>query len=229
MRYIVFVMIAVVALIAIRLTKKNRGLIFLSAVFLMTAICGLFSFSNADKILASVQHTEQTLFSPEFLETGEFPDAFLRLLFKEKKVYIKDDLVDFLVDTPYAYQYAAFHGRNPINYLESVDAKIVMDASMNDKYVLAPNTDDFENIGYLNDFMRNTVLYTKYDREWANYFAYVWYYRDFAKPSHIYVNADGLEDTDEIVVIWQRVEGEEEQTEDLFIMSKDYYETVIVK
>lgn len=225
MRRIFIVIIAVIIAVIIKMTKKYKEQILVSGIALMTVMCGAYSYVHADSLLPAISHKSQTFYSPEFLDTMEFPDAFLRVYLKGKTVYVKDDFPPPY--DPETFQggdmYSIFHGYNVANYLESVDAKMIPDETMNESVIDETLRGQFENMGYLNDMLRNTVLYTKHEQEWSNYFAYVWYYRDFSGSAYVYINPDSLKNTDELVLLWQRQNSEDARTEDLYIMGKSFY------
>ena len=224
MKRIVIVLIAVLFAIVINVNKKNKERLFIVGIAIMTAICGVYTYIQADRILPSITHKYQTFYSPEYIESGEFVDAFLRLYLDGKTVIVKDDMADsYDEELAYVEKYAVFHGYNVVNYLESVGAIVVLDETMNNSYVSTELRSSFDNMGYINDMLRNSVMYSKHAKEWSNYFAYLWYYRDASDPAYIYVNADSLLDSEDIVLLWQPQEGASRCTEDLYIMGKQFY------
>ena len=82
---------------------------------------------------------------------------------------------------------------------------------------------DFERLGYLNDLLRNSMMRSKYDDDSGSVFFYLWYYRDLAKTSYLYLHEESLNE-DELVLIWQPQNEDEPYTEDMYLMGKSYYE-----
>ena len=231
MRHLIVVLVAVVFATAAFVLKKHREKILIAGIVVLCLISGVYCYSRAEGILLA-RHPYNQAFSPaEYMETLEFPDAFLRLFLKDKTVYVKDDAMHGVEEANnggFYWQYAYSHYYDMVHFLESINAEVVPDATMNDTVVSEDRIGDFEEVGYLNDLLRNSMMYSGKDSEIGNYLYYLWYYGTFTKPAKLYANADGLKDTDEIVIIWQpQGDGyEEKATEDMYLMSKEYYDTV---
>lgn len=228
MRHLIIIVLAAAAAVLMHVMKKNREKILIASLFVFAFICGVYSISHAETVLKSRRPFNQTFYTPDFIETKEFPDAFLRLYLKDKTVYIKNDYVDYdQIDSGEIdayWQYVPYHVHNMKRYLDSVNALPVPCDAYNAVTVPLELRNDFEDLGYINDLMRNTMLYSEYDAEFGNYFAYLWYYRDKAASSNFYVNTDSLERDEELVLIWQQKDGENTETEDMYLMGKTYFD-----
>lgn len=219
------VALGIIFLIAMRFFKQHRVRIFLVGLVLLCLVSGVYTYTHTESILKSRQPFNQTFYSDEYIETGEFPDAFLRLLLKDKKVYVKNDRI-ILEDAEakgYYWLYAYYHVDNMIHYLNSVHADVIEDESLNDKELSEDKAGKFERLGYLNDLLRNTVMYTQFDNDCGNYLFYLWYYRELCDTSYIYLNPESL-DEDELVLIWQKRSDTDVETEDMYLCGKQYYE-----
>lgn len=229
MRHLIIIVLAVIIAVLVRIKERHREKLLIVGLVLFSLICGFYSFRHSESILKTIKPVHQTFYTPDFIETNEFPDAFLRLYLKDKTVYVKNDYFNFEEADQYGvdWTYGFYHGHNALFYLRSVFANAVEDPEMNE-YVIPENIrGDFESLGFLNDMLRNTMMYSDYDYLVGNYFFYLMYYRDLAATSNIYVNADSIKDSDELVLIWQQKDGENLETEDMYLMGKEYYENKI--
>lgn len=228
MRHVVVVVIAVVFWALSILIKQHREKVLVAGVVVISLISGVYSFAHAESILTTRKSFEQTFYSKDYVETGEFVDAFLRVYLKDKTVYVKADklkIKDAEEKNTY-WLYAYYHYHNVVNYLKSINANIIKDEEMNKDAVSESLMGDFENLGYTNDFLRNTMLYTRHDEESGNYLYFLTYYRDMSDTSYIYINSDSLDD-DEYVLLWQARSDDDLITEDLYLMGRKYYEEKI--
>ena len=228
MRHLVVIAIAVVFLVAMYFLKQHKEKIMICGFVVLSLVSGVYCYTHADSVLAKRQPTNQTFYDTDYIETKEFPDAFFRLFLKGKTIYVKADRMEFKDAEKQGvnWLYSYYHVTNMVDYLESVEANVIEDESMVDSVVTKDIAKNFEELGFLNDLLRNSMMYTKYDEECGNYFYYLWYYRDFAKTSSIYANADSLNE-DELVLIWQPQTEDDIYTEDMYLCGKDYYENNI--
>lgn len=233
MRHLFIIALAAAFAIALVILKKHREKILICGIAVLCLVSGAYTYTRAENILPTRHPFNQTFYTPDYMETEEFPDAFLRLYLDGKKVYVKDDelTIDEANAMGFYWQYAYCHNKNMVHYLESVNAEVAPDSEMNDVIVEEKDRSDFDEVGYLNDLLRNTMMYSGMDGEVGNYLYYVWYYRDFTQAAKLYANAESLENAEEVVLIWQKQEGEDirPETEDMYLMGKEYYEKTIKK
>ncbi|MCI6330863.1 MAG: hypothetical protein MR780_02185, partial [Lachnospiraceae bacterium] len=139
--------------------------------------------------------------------------------------YVKSDRLNIeeAEGQGFEWQYAYYHVENMVSYLNSIDAIPVEDSSYNDVVISKEKAKDFERLGYLNDLLRNSMMRSKYDDDSGSFFFYLWYYRDLAKTSYLYLHEESLNE-DELVLIWQPQNEDEPYTEDMYLMGKSYYE-----
>jgi len=230
MRHLFVIAVAIVFALASVVLKKHREKILICGIAALCLVSGVYTYTRAESILPTRHPYNQTFYTSDYLETDEFPDAFLRLYLNGKKVYVKDDeiTIDEATSIGYYWQYSYCHNKNMVHFLESVNAEVVHDSEMNDIIVEEADRADFEEVGYLNDLLRNTMMYSGIDNEVGNYLYYVWYYRDFTQAAKLYANAESLKNAEELVLIWQRQDGDvRPETEDMYLMGKDYYESHI--
>ncbi|MCI6331979.1 MAG: hypothetical protein MR780_07925, partial [Lachnospiraceae bacterium] len=91
MRHMALLLMACIFLLLINIFKKHREKIFIAAIIFMAAVSGIYCYKNADGILSKRQPVNQTFYDTKYIDTCEFPDAFLRLFLKGKTVYVKSD------------------------------------------------------------------------------------------------------------------------------------------
>ncbi len=198
----------------------------------------VYNVRTLDRIITFYHPKDQTMYQREFLEKGEYPDAFLDEFLKGRTVYTPDDGYDVRDDIDvnnfhdfdnYAdyYLYYYYHAVNIWNYLEFCGAVIVKDDSLNDTVLNDGQKDFYIDLGQANDMMRYTFPLTKYYGEWGNAFYYYWFYGSFIGDSRLYVCPEGLDEAEEIVIIWQHTPTHD--TDSYYIASKEYYDGVIAK
>ena len=166
----------------------------------------------------------QLIYQSDYKDSLEFPDAFLELVIDGKSVYTKNDpyTIEEAEAIGYDWLYAYYHMNNPVLFLEHYGANVVKDEAMNMTFVTEEKKADFEQIGYANDMLRNVCMYYPDIYETATYFYHQWYYADHMDGLKVYVNYEGINDTDEYVFLWQNVDGTE--LEEFYFMTKDYYD-----
>ena len=180
----------------------------------------------------------QTLYQPEYIETGEFPDAFLDEFIKGKTVYTKDDAytvsdeIDVNEDHTFDnydnyWLYYYYHAKNMWSYLELNKAKIIKDKGLNDVILSDDQKTYYEDIGPANDMLRYTFSLTPYKGEWGNAFYYYWFYNTFIGDSRIYLCPEDLKNETELVILWQHTD--QHDTESYYISSKKFFDRVIAK
>ena len=225
MRHVVVIAVAVVFWLLMLILKQHKEKLLIGGILVMSLISGVYCYTHVENILPSYKPVSQTFYNSKFLKSDEYVDAFLRLFLKGKTVYVKNDRweLDPAMEAGYEWLYAYYHVDNMENYLNSVNAEIVEDESMNDKEITEQQTESFERMGYLNDLLRNSMLYTKHDYACGNYFFHLWYYRDVSDTAYMYANVDSLSE-DELVLIWQSRSEDNVETEDMYLMGKKYYE-----
>ena len=231
MRYLVIIGLALIAGILIRIKREYKNRILLCFGVLIALMSGLYDVRLLGKLLPVYRPLNQTFYQTEFLENGEYPDSLLAMLLKGKTVYTKDEIY-LLEDTePHgkSFLYAYYHARNVYWFLDFAGASNVRDKNMNgyglDSTLLER---DFDELGITNDMFRYCFMHNDISDEPGNYFTYYWYYYEYLDSIKAYLNVvsdskgETVFDADELVILWNTVDGTEE--EDIYIMTKDYYD-----
>ena len=229
MRYIVFLILALAGGIFIRLKKEYRNRILIVLCVLVIAMNAFYNAKMLKNMITFFRPVNQTFYQPVHLENGEYPDAFLMLLFKGRKVYVKNDK---RYGENYGHRHWLFkyyHAFNIQWFLQAAEADVIPDDSLNNRTVDLELIDsDFTELGKANDMFRYIFMYNDLDEEYGNYFYYYWYYYEYLDDISIYVAPgdadanDSLFNADELVVMWNTIDGVE--NEDIYIMTKDYYD-----
>ena len=219
--------------------KKKNGIILALYAMGMVLFFAVYNVRTIDKILPFYQPTTQSMYQPEFLTGGEYPDAFLDEFFKGRVVHTPDDaydVVDSVGDSDDSdtdedgnyWLYDYYHAVNMWNFLDFAGASVVKDASLNGTFLTKEQRSHYEDLGAANDMLRYTSALTPYKGEWGNGFYYYWFYNSFIGDSRVYLCTEEIEDAKDLVVIWQQEEGTHD-TDSFYIASKSYYDEVIAR
>lgn len=225
----------------------NVKTIVAAAVFIFLIAVNLYSFTKGytDKVsLYTPKASNQTMYMPEFFETGMYPDAFIRALVRDKKVYIYADFNPYVnypshghdhsedvgegeVFFSYDYYYDNNYGLLLKKYAKETEADNSLPEPEEVARIIGPDEkkEYFTFLGYAGDMLRNAFLVNE-DREYVNsyfHYAHTYYYtdEDTAEVSFkAYISPEDLSAEDELVAIW-------DSRENLYLMSRRYYEDKI--
>ena len=215
--------------------KNKKGIVLVAYAMGMVLFFTIYNTRTIDRIVRFSHPANQSMYQPEFFENGEYTDAFLDTFLDGKTAYTPDDAytVSDSADTEddesqnfddegnyWLYHY--YHAVNMWQYLEFNYAKIVKDETLNSLILTDEQKSHFYHLGYANDMMRYTFPLTPYNGEWGNGFYYYWFYNSFIDDSHVYICTEGLTDAKDIVVLWQRDGGHD--NDNYYIASKDYFD-----
>ena len=225
--------LAVFAAWHIPMLKKRKGVILGLYALGMIMFFAVYNIRTMDHILKFNHPTCQTVYQPKFLDTGEYPDAFLDEFLKGKTVYTPDDaydtdLADDLSDKLGDYWlYYWYHAVNMWNYLAFDHATVIRDASLNDMVLSDERKSYYEDMGPANDLMRYTFVLTDIEDEVGNGFYFYWFYNSFIGNSRVYVCPEELKDAKELVILWQHEDYHD--TDSYYIAAKPFFDEVIAK
>ncbi len=235
MKYIAVAVLTVIAFILMHWKKKYCVRIFAAFILTMVMLSIAYNVKVASLVVPFYRPFNQTFYQTDFLKQGEYPDSFLTLLFKNRIVYTKDDrmTIDESVAEGKNWLYAYYHNENAINFMELSGATVIPDTALNDTMVDGEGKKDFQDLGYANDMFRYSFLCNDFFEELGNYFTYYWYYSDYLPEIHVYLNTTDTQkygnifNADELVVLWDG--SPENEAENLYIMTKAYYEGEVSK
>lgn len=228
-KFLIILIPGIIAFILCKLKSKYRmhiTCVFVVYVILMNV---LYNQRYVGNLMTFKRPVNQLIYQEEYVNTKEFPDAFLQLIVDGKTIYTKCDYVSIeeAEGQGFDYLYSYYHFRNPVNYLEHYGSTVISDEMYNNSVIESRFTSDFEDIGYANDLLRNVCMYYPQDGTViSTYFFHYWYYAEHLNEMHIYVNFDGIYDSDELVFLWQNEvkDGKILEEEDFYLMTKDYYD-----
>ena len=234
MKFLIAMALAIITAAALLIIKNKKHRLYVLLAF--CAVCAAFSalqtYRNAPLVLDFYHPCNQTFYQEEFAASGAYPDAILPLVFKDKTVYIKDDLDDYLAavkrregnqdsyfeDGKY-WMYEYYHQNNLTDFLEASGADVIAADEYNDSFIDESMIGDFEFLGYTNDLNRYLFPLSKLNEEWSNSFYYYWYYSTELPLSSVYVNGDAIKEAEELVVL-----SDDKENETWYVMTKDYYD-----
>lgn len=231
MKFVLAIALMVFTIIALAIPKlkKYRSTVLVIFGLASIALSAMQTIKTADLMLPFYHPMQQSFYQKEFMKEGLYPDALLQLLVKNKTVFTKDDLDDYLAnhskledntdwfDDGKYWMYEFYHQINPTAFLKAAGANVIPDDAYNNSVLTEDNLKSFEDCGYINDLYRNIFLIGDSNDEWSNGFFYYWYYSAFIGEKHIYMNPEGLEKETDLVILW-------DEDETLYVMTKDYYD-----
>lgn len=230
MKMLIAVVMAILLLVLLLIPqlKKYKGIILAAYGFAFMLLVALQMFRTVGLMLPFYQPKDQMFYQKEFAEEGLYPDALIQLLVKNKTVYVKDDRDEYMEENCHSenglkdgkyWLYPFYHQINMTNFLNAAGAKVVADDSYNNSFISEENQNDFDFAGYGNDMFRFMFLLSNDTGEWSNYFYHYWYYCDHLDVMNVYINPEGVNEAEEIVVLW-----DDKENETIYIMTKDYYD-----
>lgn len=226
MKFLIILIPGLIVSILALIKKEYRILLTLIFVVYVILMNLFYNSKNIGNIVNEKTTVNQLIYQESYKESKEYPDALLPFLVKHKNVYVKNDPVTRAEarEKHFNWAYSYYHMHNASNAFIHMHAFLIPDDSLNNVYIDEAHRNQFENIGYANDMMRNSLMYSNnFGDESGNYFYYYWYYGDQRSEMNMYVNFDGIYEAKELVLLWQ-LKDPSEETEDFYLMTKEYYE-----
>lgn len=234
MKQLVVLLLAVIALLAIRFFKNYTRQIILAFLICITIVSGFFMLRDIGGLTDFIRPYNQLYYQSEFLKDGLYSDAILPLMVKDKTVYVKDDLEDidlstFGPDHWEAHLDEIHYGVNTESLLNAFGANVKRDESLNDIVVTDDIQKDFEDFGSANDMLRFSGAVGNIEEKYGNFFHHQYIFYSKGQPLHIYLHLNDkgslISGTDdELVVLWQK--KDEGFGEDIYIMDKEYCDDI---
>jgi len=226
--------LAVFVSLHISALKKKRWIVLAAYAVGMILLFSVYNYRTLDNIISFYHPKYQSMYQTEFLSGGEYPDAFLDEFFRGRTVYtpndayeLEDDHTGDILSEKYGdyWLYYYYHAVNMWNYLDLCGAKVIKEDALNGIELTDEQKSRFEDLGRANDMLRYTFALSPYDEEWGNGFYYYWFYNAFIGDSRVYLCTEGLQNDDELVVIWQHTDDHD--TDSYYVASKTYFDEVI--
>lgn len=228
-KFLIVLLAGFITLILCKVKSEYRVQITACFLFALIVMNVLYNYRTIGKLIHHNKTFNQLIYQSEYEETKEYADAFLNLLIDGKKIYTKKDIATYYDCEQilgFNWLYSVFHYYAPTAYLEHYSGEVIQDEMMNNSVINEKLRLDFNDIGFANDMLRNVCMYHPDQTEASNYFHHYKYYHEIVGPMHVFVNLDGILESDELVLIWQNQmdNGKMVETEDLYLMTKDYYD-----
>ena len=220
-----------------RLKTAYRLPVAFAVLFILIALNLFFSLRDLPKTVSFTQTTSQLFYNSDHPEET-YPGAILPLIVADKTVHVKDDITHYEFDmsdpdSPWEDNLGRiYYGLNSKNLLEACGANVISDGSLNEVTITKEQAASFADLGASNDLYRFSCATNDILEEYGHYFHYYYMYTVSGAPMHIYLNAEDAAallpgaDT-ELVALWQRVDAG--FGEDLFLMSREYYDKEVAK
>lgn len=226
LKFLLILIPGIIAFILCIVKSKYRMHITAGFIAFVVVLNIAYNAIYFNRIFNPKKTINQLVYQEDYLQTGEYPDALLQMIISGKKVYVKNDFKNIWETTEqlhFDWVYTYFHQINPTEYIKHYGAEVVQEDSLNNSVINEDQKKDFEFVGYANDMLRNACIFHPDVTEASNYFYHYVFYSEKCGPMSIFVNPDGLSETDELVFLWQNV-SEDDMTEDFYLMTKDYYD-----
>ena len=223
--------------------RKYLPVIISVLVICLSAVNIFYYLSYRDEAFAASKPDSQAMYSTDYFADGLYPDLFLRILVKNKKV--------ILARAPKSYSEYSSYGHDD-DYLNPFDSGYFKENNFTywfmcyaDSYEydsslptndavsenMAPHMEDFTDFGEANDMLRYSFPLNHEHYQEATAFWYSWYYYTFAeKVQHrkkvwkrydlfpnVYINMSDIEEADTLVALIA-------ENEDLYLMSREVYD-----
>lgn len=206
-------------------TKKRKRITLAMYAFTVIILSVMYNLRTIDYILPFYQPVSQTIYQISFLKDGGYTDAFLDEFLNGKTVHTPDDARNITDENPKSPRLSTYyHAYSMWNYLESNNASIIKDPTLNGYTLDSAQKLQFQDLGLANDLMRYTFPYTKYANKYGNGFFHYWYYSMYSEESHIFLCVNNLNDSKELIMLWEK--KEDGMTEDYYIISKEQFKSL---
>lgn len=224
-KFLLVLIPGIIAFFLMKLKSKYRMLITGFFVVAMILINVAYNYVNIPRLMTLRTYTNQLIYQEAYEETKEYPDALLPFLTSGKTIYVKKDFVSYIdaETTDFSWLYPYYHHINPMIYFARYGSDVKEMKELNNSVIDGNAQADFTQIGYANDMLRNACMYYPEKMDPAKYFYHYVYYNEESGPMNFYVNFKDILEADELVLLWQNV-VENDDTEYLYLMTKDYYD-----
>ena len=241
MKIMIAVALTAATLITLHIPALNRkkGIILSVYTLVMILLFSVYNIRTLDNIITFYRPTNQSIYQPQYLSRGEYPDAFLDTFLKGKTVYTADDAYDVKdegdlnVENDLRFEgqlhywlYYYYHSVNMWDYLSLHNATIIKDPDLNNIRLTGKQRTNFIKLGPTNDMMRYTFALTPYKSEWGNGFYYFWFYNKHALYSNVYICPENIKDAKELVVICQN-DSYYLDSDSFYIASKEFFDGMV--
>ncbi len=222
---------------------RKRSIIIITAALILIALNSWISLRRLPNDLELKSYGVQSMYHPTFLSEGQYPDLFLRLLVRGRRVYVSSAIKtydqyetfghdeddgnpfdrNYLVDNDYTHWFKLYAAE------VEVDASLLKGETVSKE--MGKHRADFTLLGRANDMLRYSFAMNREKVQQASAFWYSWYYHSYAERVEkgknkrdlypdIYVAMEGLSEGEALVAVW----GPEQ---DLYLMGENYYREIM--
>ena len=217
-------------------------LLFLS-LLISVSNC-IYNASYTDESYSLEKADSQAMYNTDYFEDGRYPDLFLRVLVRNKKLILArapkpySQYSSYGHDDDYLNPFdSAYFKENNFTYWLSCyadsyeyDSSLPVDDEVSENMI--PHQADFTDFGEANDMLRYSFPLNHEHVQEATAFWYSWYYNTYSeKVQHlenvahrrdmfpnVYINTSDIADADTLVALIAK-------NEDLYLMSKAVYDS----
>ena len=210
--------------------KKAALICAVGAAAILNLIYSLYHVSDEQKFY---RYSSQAMYHEGFYEEGRYPDLFLRVLVRDKKVVVPREIKTYDMYSSYGrdeeegnpFDKNYLIENDYIRYFQSYAGEFKTDTSlpqMDETAELFEGSKEFTSLGIANDLLRYSFPLNHEEVQQARGFWYYWYYHHFAdkepdRPEsypQIFVCMDGISEADTLAALW-------DENENLYLMAED--------
>jgi len=200
-----FVTIFAIVALLIKPLRIHRWKIMGAYAVLVICMFALYNVKNRDLILSFLKPVNQMFYQPEFAEGEEklYPDALLKYLLDGKDVYVPAYVAwdDIDASSDEVWENGQMLCINFMNILKSNGANVIV----GDNYSILDKdnvSDEFDDLGCLNDTFRYSFFYNNLTGEYGNGFYYYWFYGANNNPFSLFVYNKGIDKADKLIALF---------------------------
>lgn len=221
MKLILSVLLTLVVIVAL-LVKKLRahiGAIMVSYAIIMIGLFCFYNYRTADIILPFYKPVNQAFYQNDFIKDGEYTDAALWYILRDKTVIIPFS-ADFEGVGEDSFNDVWLSGKITDTNYENIFSKNgarVERIHADTFWVPDEHKDEFKKLGYLNDALRYSFMYNDFTSEFGNAFYYYWAYSTQSAPIELFLNIDDIDKDDVYYLMF-------DENVNLYLTSENYYD-----
>lgn len=215
--------------------------VFVTALSVIISL--YYNFSMLESVLPMTGSLNQHIYQKINEQEESLPDARLRAVVRDKSVYVPYEVKEYTSDNyeilntederTDKFKAVYYRENNYARYFNEYSGACIYDdtlpimAKVSDYVDTIANDDSFEGftrVGNTNDLLRYSFMLNKENIKETAYFWYAWFYHSFAVEKNYYsfmYFSDDVDAASELVAVWDK-------RENLFVMSRDYYETSFI-
>lgn len=214
----VLLTLVVIAALLVKKLRAHIGTIMVSYAIIMIGLFCFYNYRTAGIILPFYKPVNQSFYQTDFIEDGEYPDAALWYILRDKTIVIPlaADFSDVDVNSFDGWLSGEIININYENIFTKNGAKVIKIDEAN-KLVPSEHIGDFENLGYINDALRYSYMHNDLTSEYGNGFYYYWAYSTQSEPTKLFLNINDIDKDDVYYLMF-------DENLNLYLTSENYYD-----